>query len=284
MPEDSNRFGVSAIILTRDEEINVQDCLAALNWTDDVIVVDCGSRDRTIELAKAARGDVRVFEHPFVDFGDQRNWALDNTLPKHPWILFVDADERITPACARAVCDAVAQPGTCVGFFLAPRNIFLGRWLKHCTFYPSWQLRLLKQGSVRYRKEGHGQREVTDGPLGYVREPYDHLPFSKGIKHWKERHAVYASNEIELILRLQAEPLGWPDLFSGDAVRRRRFLKRAAARVPAFVRPYLRFLYTYVLRGGFLDGRAGWVFCALRLSHEIHIASKLHEAQTRRVS
>ncbi|MBU1695361.1 MAG: glycosyltransferase family 2 protein [Verrucomicrobia bacterium] len=272
---------VSIILLTWNEQINIKACLESVAWAEDVILVDSGSRDGTIESARAARLDVRVFEHPFQDFGAQRNWALDQTQPRHEWILFVDADERITPACAEAVRRTVAVPGDRVGFFLAPRNLFLGRWLKHCTFYPSWQLRLLKQGKVRFQKEGHGQREVTDGPLGYIREPYDHFPFSKGIQEWKARHDAYSTNEIDLILRLRAEPLAWADLFSGDAIQRRRFLKRLAARSPALLRPYLRFAYTYILRGGFLDGRAGWVFCMLRLSHEIHIGIKLHEARTR---
>jgi glycosyltransferase involved in cell wall biosynthesis len=269
---------VSVIVLTQDEQANISACLESVAWAEDVIVVDSGSRDGTIGRAKAVRSDVRVFEHPFQNFGDQRNWALDQAQPRHEWILFVDADERITPACAEEIRKAVATPGDRVGFFLAPRNLFLGRWLKHCTFYPSWQLRLLKRGQVRFQKEGHGQREVTEGPLGYIREPYDHYPFSKGVQEWIARHSVYSTNEVELILRLRAEPLAWADLWSGDSVRRRRYLKRLAARVPALLRPFLRFFYTYVLRGGFLDGRAGWVFCRLRLSHEIHLGVKLHEA------
>lgn len=272
---------ITVIVLVQDEEINIAACLETVAWADEVILVDSGSRDRTLEEARRVRSDVRIFAHPFKDFGDQRNWALDHTEPKHEWILFVDADERIPPACAEEIQKAIAAPGDRVGFFLAPRNFFLGRWLKRCTFYPSWQLRLLKRGQVRFRKEGHGQREVTDGPLGYIREPYDHYPFSKGVHEWIARHNVYSTNEVELILRLRAEPLAPADCFSRDPVRRRRFLKRLAARSPAFLRPFLRFFYTYFLRGGFLDGRAGWAFCLLRLSHEIHIAVKLHETLAR---
>jgi len=268
---------VSVIILTLNEEINIASCLESLQWADEIILLDSESTDGTIETAKQAREDIRVFTHPFLDFGDQRNWALDHTQPRHEWILFIDADERVTPACAEAIATAIRAPGDKVGYYLTCRNFFLGRWIKHCTLYPSWQLRLLKKGAVRYRKEGHGQREVTDGPLDYIHEPYDHYGFSKGISHWVERHNIYSSNEVELIQRLRAEPLALGDLFSGDSVKRRRCLKRLAAR--AHFRACLRFIYMYFIRLGFLDGIPGLIFCRLRVAHEIIIAAKLAEAE-----
>src|ERR1700685_468341 len=184
-PDDSSgRFPLSAIILTHDEAENIGDCLATLEWADDVVIVDSGSTDETIARALEARPDVRVFTNPFQDFGAQRNWALDNTSPRHDWILFLDADERCNAACSEGIRNAVEAPGEHVGFYLTCRNFFLGRWIKHATLYPSWQLRLMKRGFVRYRKEGHGQREVTDGPLGSIASPYDYYGFSKGIAHW----------------------------------------------------------------------------------------------------
>ena len=225
-----SKVPVSVIILTLNEEINIAACLESLQWADDVIVVDSESKDDTLEIAKATRPSVRISEHPFVDFGDQRNWALDNTQPKNDWILFIDADERVTPECRAGIEAAMGTPGDKVGFYLTCRNHFLGRWIKHCTLYPSWQLRLLKLGHVRYRKEGHGQREVADDPLGYIDEPYDHYGFSKGISNWVERHNRYSTDEVELIRRLREEPVAIGDLFSLDSVKRRRCLKRLAAR------------------------------------------------------
>lgn len=268
---------LTAIVLTANEEANIAPCLATLDWVDDVVVLDSGSDDATVDAAQAARADVRVFEHPFHDFGRQRNWALDHTEPRHGWVLFLDADERCTPALAEAIRGVIAEPGPEVGYYLTCRNFFLGKWIKRCTLYPSWQLRLLKLGEVRYRKEGHGQREVTDGPLGYLREPYDHYGFSKGVAHWVARHNDYSTNEVELIRSLREEPLRLRDLFARAPVLRRRCLKRLAARVG--FRPALRFLYLYVIRRGFLDGRAGLTFCLLRVAQEIHIAVKLAEAE-----
>jgi len=278
----SNLCPITAIVLTRDEEVNIRDCLASLSWADDVVMVDSNSTDRTLEMAKGARPDVRVFQRGFTDFGDQRNWALDHAAPRHPWILFIDADERVTPACAAAIRAAVRNPGDKAGFFLTCRNFFMGRWIRHCTLYPSWQLRLLKSGAVRFRKEGHGQREVTDGPLGFIHEPYDHFGFSKGVEHWKARHEGYAANEAELIFRLRAEPLAPRDLLSPDPVVRRRCLKRFAARTPC--RPMMRFVYIYLLRLGFLDGYPGLVFARLRAWHERNITARLRELAQQRGS
>ena len=267
------------MILTYNEEENIAGCLSHLAWADEVVIVDSGSRDETIATASAARPDVRVFTHEFKDFGDQRNWALDETSPRHEWVLFLDADEHCTSALAKEIDKAVRNPRDHVGFYLAPRNMFLGGWIKRCTLYPSWQLRLLKRGEVRYQKEGHGQREVTAGSLGYIHEPYDHYPFSKGVSDWISRHNRYSTEELELIARLRDAPLALSDLLS-DGVARRRCLKRIAARIGC--RSLLQFVYTYLMRGGFLDGRAGWHYCLLRAAHEVHVSAKLAEIRARK--
>lgn len=271
------RAPLSVVVLTQDEAANIRACLKSVEWADDIVVIDSGSRDQTLEIAVNVCPRVRIFKHTFKDFGDQRNWALDAAGSLHDWVLFLDADERCTAECAEAIRRAIRAPGPQVGFFLTYRNFFLGRWIRHCTLYPSWQLRLLKLGAVRFQKEGHGQREVAEGALGYIREPYHHFGFSKGIEHWVERHNRYSSEEIGLIERLRNEPLQLSGLFSGSWVERRRCLKRLAARLP--FRPLGRFVYTFVFRGGFLDGRAGLCFCLLRMAHDLHIVVKLEEAR-----
>lgn len=269
---------LTAIILTRDEVANMQPCLKALSRVDDVVIVDSGSTDGTIEAARAVRADVRVFEHPFQDFGDQRNWAIDHTEPKHDWLLFVDADEYCDPELLDEIGALIAEPRDVVGGYIAGRNYFFGRWLKYSTMYPSYQLRLLKRGQVRYRKEGHGQREVTDGPLHYLKHGWRHEGFSKGVHQWVARHNQYSTDEVELILRLRQEGLSWSQMMATDSIIRRRALKGLAARLPG--RPLWRFLYTYVFRRGFLDGRSGLDYCLLRVAHDLHIGVKLREHMT----
>jgi glycosyltransferase involved in cell wall biosynthesis len=272
----------TAIILTRDEVANMAPCLKALSRVDDVVIVDSGSTDGTIDAARAVRADVRIFEHPFKDFGDQRNWAIDHTAPKHDWLLFVDADEYCDPELLDEIAALIASPGEIVGGYIAGRNYFLGRWLKYSTMYPSYQLRLLRRGDVRYRKEGHGQREVTEGPLHYLKHGWQHEGFSKGVHQWVARHNQYSSDEVDLILRLREEGLNWRQMMATDPIVRRRALKGLAARLPG--RPLSRFLYTYVLRRGFLDGRSGLDYCLLRVAHDLHIGVKLRERLRQRRS
>lgn len=269
------RIPVTAIVLTYNEATNVESCLKAMVRLDEIIVIDSFSTDDTLERVRRTRPDAGVFSNPFKDFGDQRNWALDNTEPKHDWILLVDADEYCTSELLDEIAAFVRTPGDATGAFIAAKNYFLGRWLKHSTLYPSYQLRLLKLGAVRYRKEGHGQKEVTDKPLAYLKNGWIHYAFSKGLYQWIARHNRYSTDEIELILSLRRQAIGWAELFGLDPIVRRRALKRLGARVP--FRPLVQFFYLYVLRGGFLDGYAGFIFCMLRFSHGVHIVAKLAE-------
>ncbi len=284
MNENVNRLAtehlLTAIVLTFNEEANIGACLRSLDWVDEVIVVDSGSTDLTIVKARESRSDVRVFTNAFEDFGQQRNWAIDQTQPSNPWILFLDADEQSTPDFARAVLSAIVQKNGIVGYYLCAKNFFLGQWIRRSTFYPSWQLRLLRKGEVRFEKMGHGQKEVTSGKLSYINEPYDHYPFSKGIADWIARHNKYSTEEAPLIRAIRKEHLRLIDLFSMDSVVRRRCLKRIASRTQ-LLRPLLMFIYTYCFRLGCLDGRAGLVFAFLRTSHEMHNVAKVSELSSK---
>ena len=265
------------IVLTHNEAVNIAACVQSLDRFDEVVVVDSGSTDGTLDILRERFPGVRVLHNAFEDFGQQRNWALDHAQARNRWVLFLDADERCTPACASAIDRAVAGSPDHDGYFLCYRNMFLGTWIKRSTLYPSWQLRLLRVGRVRYRKEGHGQREVMDGSAGYLDAPYDHYGFSKGIADWVARHNAYSSNEVELVQRLAGERIALSDMLATDPVQRRRALKQIASRLP--LRPVARFAYLYFFRRGFLDGRAGLIFCLLRAAHEIHIVAKLAEAE-----
>lgn len=268
-------ISVSAIILTLDEEVNIARCLASLERIDEVILVDSGSTDRTRAIAQEVRPDLRLFTHEFLDFGNQRNWAIDHTAPRHEWILFVDADEFCTPELLNEIDAFVREPGNHVGAFVAGKTYFLGRWLKHAAMYPSYQLRLLRSGEVRFRKEGHGQREVTAGTLYYLKESWTHHPFRKGVNQWITRHNHYSTEEFESVQKLRAENFQWSRLFSTDAIKQRRVLRQLAAKAP--FRPALRFLFVYIWKRGFIDGNAGLIYSALLMAHNINIIAKLAE-------
>ena len=275
----ASKIPITVIILTLNESKNIGRCLDCLEGVEDIVVVDSFSEDNTSCLAQQTRSDVRIYRHAFRDFADQRNWALKNVDTASQWILFVDADEFCNDELLAEVAKLVESSGDCVGAYIAGRNYFLGRWLKRTTMYPSYQLRLLKKGHVTYRKEGHGQREMTEGPLRYLENNWRHEALSKGLHQWIERHNNYSSDEVELILRLRREKLALASLVSGDPIERRRALKILAARMP--LRPLTRFVYTYIIKLGFLDGYPGFIYCCLRVAHDIHIVAKLAERRYR---
>jgi len=257
--------------------MNIARCISCLSRAEDIIIVDSGSTDDTAKIAKATRSDVRIFEHPFEDFGAQRNWALDETSPKHDWVLFVDADEFCDDAFLDEVAEFLSDSRNYVGAYVAGRNYFLGRWLKYSTFFPSYQFRLVKRGEARFEKQGHGQKELMDGPHYYFEHGWRHEAFSKGVSEWIARHNWYSSEEIALMRDLQAEPLRPFSILSQVPTVRRGFLRRLSAKLP-FV-PVLMFFYMYVLRVGFLDGRPGLIYSSLMMAHKIHISAKMQEVR-----
>jgi glycosyltransferase involved in cell wall biosynthesis len=271
----SGRIPVTAIVLTRDEEVNIARCLRCLDPVDDVIVVDSESTDATLRMATEARSDVRIFTHAFQDFGDQRNWALENTSPKHGWVLFVDADEFCTDELLDEIYDFLKAPGSHAGAFISGKNYFLNRWLKRTTLYPTPQLRLLRVGSVIFRKHGHGQREVSNGPFRTLAQSWRHEPFNKGVHEWVERHNHYSTEEVELLLAMRQQPIPWSEIFGPDPLKRKRAIKILSAKIP--LRPFASFLYLYFIKRGFLDGYPGFLYAALIMAHHIHILAKCRE-------
>lgn len=263
----------SILILTKNEEANVGDCLNSVAWCDDVVVLDSRSTDRTREIASAH--GARVFEREFDDFGGQRNHALDNIEFRHPWVFHLDADERFNEAL-RVECEQAIEADCRSAYSVPNRLIFLGKWIKHSSQYPYPQVRLLKVGEVKFAKSGHGQREDrAERGVGHLKTPYDHLNFSKGIADWVERHNRYSTEEAREAALLCEGAIPVADLFAGDAMVRKRALKRLHARLPA--RWLVKFVYLYVVRLGFLDGYPGFAYCMLNGFYDLMISVKIEE-------
>src|SRR3954462_3168895 len=263
---------ISAIILTKNEAQNLPDCLKSIESIDDRIVVDSSSADETIAIAE--KNGARVYTNFFKSFGEQRNWALDNCAPKYDWILFIDADERSTPAFQDAVTAAIQRaPDDVAGFYGCWKLMFKGVWLKRCDSFPKWQLRVVRKGCVRFVDFGHGQKEgVVDGRLDYIREPYLHLPANKGLDDWVERHNRYAEQEAAA---RRLEPIVWKNIFSANGSTRNRAVKPLVSRIPGW--PLLRFVWPYIFRLGFLEGRPGFSYCLHLARYERLIQVKMKE-------
>jgi glycosyltransferase involved in cell wall biosynthesis len=135
-------MAVSAFIMTRDEEINLEACLRSVAWCDDVVVLDSGSTDGTLAIAQ--RWSCRVFQRTFDNWSSHQNWGLRNLPFRHPWVLNVDADERVAPELAEEIAAATEHPDGSVAFRMRRKDYFRGVWLRHATFYPTWLIRLYR--------------------------------------------------------------------------------------------------------------------------------------------
>ena len=270
---------ISIIILTKNEENDLPRCLASLRWCDDVHVIDSGSSDKTKEIAGSF--GAHIYENSFKSFGHQRNWSLDHCDIKHAWILFLDADEVANDAFVKAANRAVTEASeSTAGFYCCWKQIYEERWLKRCDSFPKWQFRLMRKGRARFTDFGHGQKEAeVKGTLEYLPVPYDHHGLSKGIGHWLDRHNRYAT--LEAAVRLST-PINWRNAFSMHGSKRNQALKPIVSRVPGW--PLIRFLITYVLRLGFLEGRPGFVYCANLAYYEFLIRIKMREEKSKRSS
>ncbi|NEO42552.1 MAG: glycosyltransferase family 2 protein [Moorea sp. SIOASIH] len=264
----------SIYILTYNEELDIAACIESANLSDDVIIVDSISSDRTVEIA--SQYPVRVVQHAFESHGRQRTWMLKEVPTKYEWVYILEADERMTPELF-AECQGAIQRQEHVAYYVAERVMFMNRWIRYSTQYPRYQLRLFRKDKVWFDDYGHTEREVCDGPTGFIKETYPHYTNSKGFTRWIDKHNRYSSDEaIETLRQLEQGTVEWRDLFFGRSeVERRRALKNLSLRLPW--RPVLRFIYMYFLLGGFLDGQAGFTWCTLQAFYEYLILVKLWE-------
>lgn len=271
---------VSVLIFTLNEEIHLPSCLAALGWCDDVIVIDSFSTDRTEAICRE-RG-VRFFQRAFDGFGGQRNWALDHAEPRHAWVLVLDADERVPPELAQELCDKARNAPATAGAYRVRRRFYMwGRWLRYSSLYPTWVVRFVRKDRVRYVDRGHAETQEVNGDI--LDLECDLIDENlKGIDEWFERQNRYSAKDAEYELDRAALPLDWAGLISGDALRRRASMKQLAARLP--FRPELYFVYSYVWRLGFLDGRDGLVFCRMKALYQRMVDAKKHDLHRSRAS
>jgi glycosyltransferase involved in cell wall biosynthesis len=272
-------LSISVLILTLNEEINLPSCLASVAWSDDIVVLDSLSTDRTVEIARAH--GARVFQRCFDNERNQRTYGLREISFKYPWVYMPDADEITPPELRDEILAVVADPARAeVAFRVRFKTIFMGRWIRYSSLYPTWVVRLVRPQQGRFERDINLQWSA-DGPGGFLDNHFIHYTFNKGLTSWYEKHNLYSSFESREALRnLGNGHVVWRDLFSRrDHVRRRAALKALSFRLP--LRPTCRFFYMYVIRLGFLDGRAGYIYCRLLAAYEYMIVVKMTEFRRR---
>lgn len=269
---------ISIVILTHNEANNIERCLASVAWSDDVLMIDSGSVDGTPKLAEQL--GARVMYRTFDNFANQRNFALEQGRLAHEWVLHLDADEVVSPDLKTEMQQIVQEGNLKPGYRVPSRLMLMGQWLKHSGMYPSYQVRFGSRDRLRFHMVGHGQRELlTPDEVGTLKGDLIHYNFSKGISEWLTKHARYAHDEAVTALR-SAGDYHWRDLLRArDKVERRRILKGLSNSMP--MRPLVRFAYVYLLRRGFLDGRAGLRYALLIAMYQWAIDMNMIELRER---
>jgi glycosyltransferase involved in cell wall biosynthesis len=264
--------------LTFNEERNLPLCLKSVTWTDDVVVFDSFSTDRTLDIARAA--GVRILQRRFDDYGSQREAARVEGEFKYPWLLVLDADEEPDAELVAELQAIAGAEGSHDAYRMRRKDYFLGKWIKHCT-YPIWYVRFFRHEHARYEPRSVHEYPSVSGTVGELNGHLIHHSFNKGLADWWAKHIRYAQFEAQESLKtLRAGQVDWAGLFSfRDPVRHRRALKSLSMRLP--FRPLLRFLYMYVLRLGLLDGGAGLTYCRLLAMYEYMIVLHMKELQRR---
>jgi glycosyltransferase involved in cell wall biosynthesis len=224
------------VVITRDAGPQLQDCLASAAFAAEAIVVDSGSRDDTVEIAR--RMGARVVTHEWLGFGPQKNFAV--TQAAHDWVLCLDADERVSSELECSLREAMATPPRHVAYAMARRNRFLGRWLAHGEGYPDWSLRLFDRRRAHWSDDAVHEHVLADGSVGRLDGDLLHAS-GESLDAYLAKQNRYTT--------LQAEAMH---------ARGERFsLGRLV------ISPLARFARFYLLRAGFLDGTAGLVHIAI---------------------
>ncbi|WP_211293202.1 glycosyltransferase family 2 protein [Brunnivagina elsteri] len=285
----SNKIPVSVIIPAKNEEANLPACLASVQRADEVFVVDSQSTDKSAEIVQNYGANLVQFNFNG-RWPKKKNWSLENLPFRNEWILIVDCDERITPELWDEIAKAIENPEH-EGYYLNRRVFFLGKWIRHGGKYPDWNLRLFKHKVGRYENlntediRNTGDNEVHEhvilpGKVGYLKYDMLHEDF-RDMFHWLERHNRYSNWEARVyynILTGQDKNATIGASLFGDAVQRKRFLKKIWVRLP--FKPLLRFILFYILQRGFLDGKAGYTYGRLLSQYEYQIGVKLYELRS----
>jgi len=270
---------LSVLVPTLNEEVNLPDCLASVvGWANDIWVVDSYSTDRTPEIVR--QSEANLMEHPFDGYAAQKNWALENVPFSCEWLLILDADERVSLELADEIRGIIAADGNGYdGFYLNRKLIFYGKWIRHCGWYPSWNLRLFRHIRGRYERREVHEHLVLEGKVGYCNHDLIHEDL-RDMSFCIAKHNRYSSQEareLDMVRRGVGTGGLQASYFKGSVERKRLIKQRIWPHLPC--RAFLLFFYLYFFRLGFLDGKHGFLFCQMHAIFEQFTTAKLWELE-----
>jgi len=223
---------LSVIIITLNEESNIRDCLESVKFADEIIVVDAGSSDRTVEIARSYTD--RIFTPGWLGYSAAKEFALARA--RGEWILWIDADERVSEELKREILEAIDNPGKIVAFAFPRKSFFLNRWIRHSGWYPDYVIRLFKAGYGRFSSSLVHEGVMVDGALGRLKNPILHYTYPTLEKYFQKfnNYTTLAAQD----LRMRGEKFSYFKLF---------------------FHPCAKFFKMYIQKLGFLDGVEGFI-------------------------
>ncbi|MGA9753823.1 MAG: glycosyltransferase family 2 protein [Desulfobaccales bacterium] len=227
---------LSVIIIALNQEANIGPCLESVSFADDIVVVDTGSTDRTVELTRAYTD--RVIDAPWEGFGRTKNFALDQAWGD--WVFSLDTDERVPPALREEILAVVRADSPLDGYRVPRKNYFCGRWIRHLGWYPDYTLRLFRRGQGRFRDREVHEEVVVAGPVGTLTTPLEHYSY-RSVSEYVTRMDRYARLAAQELAKAGRRP------YPGEL----------------FVRPFFSFFHLYFIRLGFLEGTPGYTLAVL---------------------
>lgn len=252
---------ISIIILTFNEENNIKACVeSALDFAEEIFVVDSGSTDATLEILK--NYPVQVVQHPFENYSQQRNWAIQHLPISTPWILNMDADHRLTEEFRLEVNAIFSKPiaNDINGFLASRKTIFMNKWIKYGGHYPTYHAVLFRKGKGLCEEKLYDQHFKVDGKTQKLKGDIIDL-ITESLSTFTLRHDKWSN--LEAFEQFHPQHQGSVikgSLQDDNPIARRRYMKNLYERFPLFVRPFVYFFIRYFFRLGFLDGKEGLIF------------------------
>lgn len=240
---------ISVTIITLNEETNIRPCLESVRWADEILVSDSGSSDKTIEICKEY--GAKVFIDEWLGYGKQKNLIAERA--KNNWILNIDADERITPDLRREMEESLNISDS-EGYFIPRKNFFGDKWIKHCGWYPDYNLRLYRKDKGRFNERDVHEAVKIEGRVGYLKSPMEHYTY-RDVSDYLRRMDRYST-----LAALEMSKNG----------------KNTSASDLIF-RPCFTFLKMFFLQKGFLEGYNGVMLSVLYAAYTFSKYAKLME-------
>lgn len=255
------KLPISAIILTFNEEKNIKACLESIiNDIDEVIIVDSGSTDNTLEILKEYK--VKIYSHPFENYALQRNWAFENIETTNNWILNMDADHRTMP---ELISELKQKFSTGIkldtnGFLISRRTIFMDKWIKYGGHYPTYHAVMFRKGVGHCEQKNYDQHFVIDGSTEILKGDIIDI-ITDSLSNFTHRHNKWSTLEAEeAVNEIKLKGTFINANKNGNPMEKRRYMKQKYYSYPIFLRVFIYFFIRYVVKRGFLDGKEGLIF------------------------